>query len=243
MSQTSPFEESQLARIKALKSALLTSLTRSRNTPQALSESPHSNRIRTRVIQIRHSLPLLASKLPGMPLSKRVIQHNAATLLHPRTNTADDSNGNPFLGLSGAAIDRMSDITPDLVLTITPNDTLRLEGTLTSTSKFEFPTSSLLSRTLIDNINQRRLSKELFEVICRCGGKDTEDPKYRMIEGQFVMGVVDLRRCNLSHLLGESYEAGGAQGAPETGSRFIGGALHDVRQIWALDQKESTIII
>lgn len=102
------------------------------------------------------------------------------------------------MGLSGAAIDRMGDVSPDLVLTLTPHDTLRLEGTLTGTSKFEFPVNSQISRTLIDNVNQRHLSKELFEAICKSGGKETDDHKYRMLEGQFVMGVVDLRGSSIN---------------------------------------------
>ena len=129
-----------------------------------------------------------------MPLSKRIIQHKVATSSHPRSDIPHET----FLGLSGAAVDRMSDITPNLVLTLTPNDTLRLEGTLTTTAKFEFPITSLISKTLIEDVNQRRLSRELFDVICRSGGgKDADDHKYKMIEGQFVMGVVDLRHCNV----------------------------------------------
>src|ERR1700722_13494109 len=155
MSQISPFEESQLFRIKTFKSALLKTITESASTCNP-SESSYLNQINDRITKIHHNLPFLASKLPGMPLSKRVIQHKVATSFHPRSNTTRDHKNESFLGLSGAAVDRMSDLTPNLVLTLTPNDTLRLEGTLTATTKFEFPTTSLISKALIDNVNQRR---------------------------------------------------------------------------------------
>lgn len=191
MSQISSFEESQLARIRAFKSALLATTTKSSNPPKQV-DSSYLNHVNARINQIYHNLPLIASKLPSVSLSRRVIQHNALTLF-PSRSTAQDSERRSFMGLSGAAVDRMGDISPDLVITLTSHDTLRLEGTLTSSSRFEFPLSSQISRTLIDNVNQHHLSKELFETICKSGGKETDDHKYRMIEGQFVMGLVDLR--------------------------------------------------
>lgn len=79
----------------------------------------------------------------------------------------------------------MRDITPALVITVTADSRLRVEGTSTAAERIEMSLASPLARDILRDVNARRMPRELFDQLVH---KDIV-----MLAGQVVMGVVDMR--------------------------------------------------
>ena len=137
----------------------------------------HQRRIEEKIEGTRRSFPEIARTLPESSLLHRVYKH--------RQQACTTKGALLFEGCSGGVVDRMRDLTPALVITVTADDRLRVEGTSTAAEKIEMSLGSPLARDILRDVNARRMPRELFDQLVH---KDIV-----MLAGQVVMRVVDMR--------------------------------------------------